>query len=126
MGCLSTPKEHCSAQGLRKAGATLAAGENGATEHQLMAIFGWSSAKMAELYTRKARRKRLAGAAMHLISTEQKASTGTKGDERSPTSAGECPSGTKKPMKSVLGLPRRASLALWCPGADYALRLPLC
>jgi len=68
--CREAKLDHCSAHGLRKAGATLAA-ENGATEHQLMAIFGWSSARMAELYTRKARKKRLAGAAMHLISTEQ-------------------------------------------------------
>lgn len=68
--CREAGLPHCSAHGLRKAGATLAA-ENGATEHQLMAIFGWSSARMAEHYTRKARQKRLAGAAMHLISTEQ-------------------------------------------------------
>jgi len=57
---------HCSAHGLRKAGATIAA-ENGATEHQLMAIYGWESPKQAALYTRKADRKRLAGAAMHLL-----------------------------------------------------------
>jgi hypothetical protein len=57
---------HCSAHGLRKAGATIAA-ENGATEHQLMAIYGWESPKQAALYTRKADRKRLAGDAMHLL-----------------------------------------------------------
>jgi len=38
---------------LRKAGATIAA-ENGATARQLMAIFGWSTLKMPELYTRAA------------------------------------------------------------------------
>ncbi|MBS7702665.1 tyrosine-type recombinase/integrase [Chelatococcus asaccharovorans] len=39
----------CSAHGLRKAGATIAA-ENGATERQLMAIFGWSTiGKLAEI-----------------------------------------------------------------------------
>lgn len=53
----------CSAHGLRKAGATIAA-NNGATNHQLMAIFGWSSIKMAELYTRNADQKRLAMDAM--------------------------------------------------------------
>ena len=37
---------HCSSHGLRKAGAALA--ENGATEHQLMAIFGWSTIQEAE------------------------------------------------------------------------------
>jgi integrase len=57
---------HCSAHGLRKAGATIAA-ENGATEHQLMAIYGWESPKQAALYTRKARRRKLTGDAMHLI-----------------------------------------------------------
>jgi len=57
---------HCSAHGLRKAGATIAA-DQGATEHQLMAIYGWESPKQAALYTRKADRKRLTGAAMHLI-----------------------------------------------------------
>ncbi len=45
--------------GLRKAGATRAA-ERGASERQLMAIFGWSTGKMAQHYTRSADRKRLA------------------------------------------------------------------
>lgn len=45
------------AHGLRKAGATRAA-ENGATSHQLMAIFGWTTIKQAETYTRSADRKR--------------------------------------------------------------------
>ena len=58
---------HCSAHGLRKAGATIAA-ENGATEHQLMAIFGWTSSKMAELYTRAANRRKLAKDGIHLLS----------------------------------------------------------
>jgi integrase len=48
-----------SAHGLRKAGATRAA-ERGATERQLMAIFGWSMGKMAQHYTRAADRTRLA------------------------------------------------------------------
>lgn len=56
----------CSAHGLRKAGATFAA-ENGATDSQLKAMFGWRSAKMAAHYTRKAEQKKLAGAAMSLI-----------------------------------------------------------
>lgn len=61
---------HCSAHGLRKAGATIAA-ENGATEHQLMAIFGWESTKQANIYTKKANRKKLAASAMHLVVLEQ-------------------------------------------------------
>ncbi|MCX5513741.1 integrase [Kaistia algarum] len=46
------------AHGLRKAGATRSA-ENGASERQLMAIFGWKTNKMAALYTKKAERKKL-------------------------------------------------------------------
>ena len=53
---------------LRKAGATIAA-NNRATSSQLMAIFGWSSIQMAEIYTRAADQKRLAESAMHLIDT---------------------------------------------------------
>jgi integrase len=61
----------CTAHGLRKAGATIAA-ENGATAHQLMAIFGWDTLKQAEVYTRAANQKRLAENSMHLIEAEQK------------------------------------------------------
>ena len=50
---------HCSPHGLRKAGAARAA-ENGATAHELMAIFGWLSLKEAERYTAAAQRRRLA------------------------------------------------------------------
>jgi integrase len=55
-----------SAHGLRKAGATRAA-ERGATERQLMAIFGWSTGKMAQHYTRTADRVRLARDAAELL-----------------------------------------------------------
>ena len=48
-----------SAHGVRKIAATRAA-NNGATEAQLMAIFGWTDPKMAAHYTRTANRKRLA------------------------------------------------------------------
>jgi integrase len=61
-----------SAHGLRKAGATRAA-ERGATERQLMAIFGWSSGRMAQHYTRKADRKRLAQDAVQLLLRGQEA-----------------------------------------------------
>jgi integrase len=56
----------CSAHGLRKAGAALAA-ENGATVHELMAIFGWLTMKEAERYTQAARRRRLARNAGQLL-----------------------------------------------------------
>ena len=52
-----------SAHGLRKAAATRAA-ENGATERELEAIFGWSGGRMATLYTRSANRSRLAAGAI--------------------------------------------------------------
>ncbi|WP_237179969.1 tyrosine-type recombinase/integrase [Rhodoplanes sp. Z2-YC6860] len=55
-----------SAHGLRKAGARRAA-EHGATERQLMAIFGWTTSKQATHYTRAADRKRLAQDAAPLL-----------------------------------------------------------
>ena len=56
----------CSAHGLRKAGATVAS-DNGATTHQLMAIYGWETLRQAELYTKAANRIGLARDAMHLL-----------------------------------------------------------
>jgi integrase len=64
--CDQAGLRHCSAHGVRKAGATIAA-NNGATSRQLMAIFGWDSIRMAEQYTRRADQQRLADDAMHLI-----------------------------------------------------------
>jgi integrase len=52
-----------SAHGLRKAAATRAA-ENGATERELEAIFGWTGGRMATLYTASANRTRLAAGAV--------------------------------------------------------------
>lgn len=56
----------CSAHGLRKIGATLCA-ESGATEHQLMAIFDWSTPAQAAVYTRAASRRALAASSMHML-----------------------------------------------------------
>jgi integrase len=64
------------AHGLRKAGATTAA-ENGATAHQLMAIFGWLTLAEAERYTKAAQRKKMAGDGMGLL-----VRTGTKDPNR--------------------------------------------
>ena len=75
----------CAAHGLRKAGATIAA-NNGATAHQLMAIFGWETLKMAEAYTRTADQQRLAQSAMHMLESSEQ-----NGTESCPT---EQPSGT--------------------------------
>ena len=62
---------HCSAHGLRKAGAVLAA-ENGATSQELMALFGWKTLEHVELYTKQANQRRLAEKSMGLISLDQK------------------------------------------------------
>lgn len=67
--CDAAGLNHCSAHGLRKAGAALAA-ENGATERQLMAIFGWSTMKEASRYTRAARQKVLAASGMKHLSRD--------------------------------------------------------
>jgi integrase len=64
--CNEAGLPQCSAHGLRKAGASLAAG-NGASVHELMAIFGWLSMREAERYTQAARRKKLAGRAGELL-----------------------------------------------------------
>jgi site-specific recombinase XerD len=55
-----------SAHGVRKIAATIAA-ENGATAHQLMAIFGWLNINEAEHYTREVERARLAAQAMSTL-----------------------------------------------------------
>jgi integrase len=57
----------CTAHGLRKAGATIAA-DNGATVNQLMAMYGWSSPSQAVVYTQAANRKKLAAEAARLLS----------------------------------------------------------
>jgi integrase len=64
--CDEAGLNHCSAHGLRKAGATIAA-DNGATAHQLMSIFGWETLRQAGTYTKNANRTRLASEAMHLL-----------------------------------------------------------
>jgi integrase len=65
---------HCSAHGLRKAGAIRAA-ENGATDRQLMALYDWTSEKQANVYTAAANRKRLAGQAANLLARDQTANS---------------------------------------------------
>ena len=76
----------CSAHGVRKYDATAAA-ENGATTHELMAMFGWDSVKQAELYTRSASQTKLAKGAMHLLSP-------TRENEEAPQSVPLSKSGT--------------------------------
>lgn len=57
--CAEAGLSHCSAHGLRKAAAIIAA-DRGATEHQLMSMFGWANPSQAAAYTRRANRKKLA------------------------------------------------------------------
>ena len=47
------------------------AANNGATAHQLMAMFGWRDIKMAQVYTRAADQERLAASGMHLLERQE-------------------------------------------------------
>lgn len=69
--CDQAGLKHCTAHGLRKAGATIAA-ENGATDRELMAMFGWRTAAQVTVYTRKTENKRLAASGMPLLTMERK------------------------------------------------------
>ncbi len=91
--CVAAGLPHCTAHGLRKAGATIAA-ENGATEHQLMAIYGWDSPQQAALYTKTADRKRLIKDAMPLVDPDY------KGNESVPPDRALGSSGTIRGKKS--------------------------
>ena len=64
--CREAGLTECSAHGLRKASAVRAA-ENGATVHQLMALYGWLTLGEAERYTRSAQRRKLSSAALVLL-----------------------------------------------------------
>jgi integrase len=64
--CNEAELPHCTAHGLRKAGATIAA-ENGATDRQLMALYDWTTSQLADVYTKRADKKKLAGEAARLI-----------------------------------------------------------
>jgi integrase len=77
----------CSAHGLRKAGATIAA-ENGATDRQLMALYDWTTAAQANVYTEAANRKRMAGEAARLVARDQTTNT-------------DCPTESAPPKKGA-------------------------
>jgi integrase len=64
--CDAAGLPHCSAHGLRKAAATALA-EAGASAHQLMSWFGWSTLAEAERYTRAANQKKLAASVVSLM-----------------------------------------------------------
>jgi integrase len=54
------------AHGVRKVAAETAA-ENGATEKQMMDIFGWTKADLAAYYSKRANQKKIAASAMHTL-----------------------------------------------------------
>ena len=64
--CNEAGLPQCSAHGLRKAGASLAA-ERGATTKELQAIFGWKTTKEPERYTQQADRRKLSRRASMLL-----------------------------------------------------------
>lgn len=76
----------CSAHGLRKAAATALA-EGGATAHELMSIFGWSTINQATTYTKAVDQERLAGRLemlerSHSEPAPLKSATGATGEDR--------------------------------------------
>lgn len=85
--CNEAGLPQCSAHGLRKMGATRAA-ENGATEHQLMAIFDWKTPGQARIYTAQARRKKPAGGAMALLL--EGSENASEGEDRGTNTARTC------------------------------------
>jgi integrase len=70
--CDAADLKHCSAHGLRKSGATIAA-NLGATDEQLMALFGWQSRRQVATYTRGADQKKNAVEAASRIAAALKA-----------------------------------------------------
>lgn len=72
-----------SAHGVRKIAATIAA-DNGATVHQLMAIFGWLTIGQAEVYTREAERVRLAAQAITKLDESGTSIPSPMGEVRAP------------------------------------------
>src|SRR5262245_53352874 len=69
--CVKAGIQQCNCHGLRKIGAVRAA-EAGASEHELMAMFGWDDASMARVYTRKAAQKKLAASGAEKIGLTKK------------------------------------------------------
>lgn len=85
---------HCTMHGLRKAAATVAA-ENGATDDELMAIFGWTTKQQTSLYTRNASRRRLAERAIGKIVRNEESTPIV------PPADDDQKSGTKMPKKAM-------------------------
>lgn len=113
--CDDAGLQECSSHGLRKASATILA-EAGATEHQLMAIFGWSDSKMAQHYTKTAQSRRIIDAGFERrksymsrknvpLSRDRNASEAKRGknDENTTVQEGSGgPGGTRTPNQAVM------------------------
>jgi integrase len=89
--CREAGLEGLSAHGLRKLGAQRCA-EAGATEHQLMALFGWTNPQQAAVYTKKANRAKLEAQAAALLQ-------GRTGNKSVPLFAAVASGGTKGAKK---------------------------
>jgi integrase len=92
----------CTAHGLKKAGATIAA-ENGATDRQLMAMFDWDAPSMAWTYTKAAEQKRLAQEGMSLISLDRFTKLGLSHQNVAPVAPSDMIE-ENKPLAGVVGL----------------------
>ncbi len=101
-----------SAHGLRKSSATALA-EAGASEKQLMAVFGWKDPKMARLYTEAAESRSMTDGAFQRLEAHRKVPLspaafvgGTKGEENAyfsmPIGKGGRPGGTRTPNQTVM------------------------
>ncbi len=80
--CRAAGLQDCTAHGLRRAAATIAA-ERGANVFQLMATFGWMTEQQAIHYTTEADRRKHAAATVPLINVET--------DDDCPTFDPDCP-----------------------------------
>jgi integrase len=85
--CRDAGLPHCSAHGLHKTGATIAA-VNGASAFQLMSVFGWQDAQQAVGYTREMERRKMAAEAMHLLVPEEQAGNKSVPQMSSPPKCG--------------------------------------
>ena len=113
--CNDADLPECSSHGLRKASATILA-EAGATEHQLMAIFGWSDSKMAQHYTKAAQFLRIIDAGfegrktyvapknvpLSLVRNSGEANQGKNDEKTTPEDRGGGPGGTRTPNQAVM------------------------
>jgi len=90
--CREAGLDEVSAHGLRKLGVQRCA-EAGATEHQLMALFGWTNPQQAAVHTKKANCARLEATAAPLFE-------GRNGNKSVPLFPAVASGGTIRPEKS--------------------------